>query len=91
MLISVLSGHNIVKPNSDFTSRPNCYFVLEFDDKNYTSDVVMNSSQPNFNEELEIKINAEEYLQKLNALNIYISVFSFIDENNSIYWLIKII
>ena len=84
MLISVLSGHNIVKPNSDFTSRPNCYFVLEFDDKNYTSDVVMNSSQPNFNEELEIKINAEEYLQKLNALNIYISVFSFVDENNSI-------
>ena len=84
MLISILSGHNIVKPNSDFTSRPNCYFVLEFDDKNYTSDVVMNSSQPNFNEELEIKINAEEYLQKLNALNIYISVFSFVDENNSI-------
>ena len=58
--------------------------MLEFDDKNYTSDVVMNSSQPNFNEELEIKINAEEYLQKLNALNIYISVFSFVDENNSI-------
>ena len=84
MLISVLSGHNIIKPNSDFTSRPNCYFVLEFDDKNYTSDVVMNTSQPNFNEELEIKINAEEYLQKLNALNIYISVFSFIDENNSV-------
>ena len=84
MLISVLSGHNIIKPNSDFTSRPNCYFVLEFDDKNYTSDVVMNTSQPNFNEELEIKINAEEYLQKLNGLNIYISIFSFIDENNSI-------
>ena len=84
MLISVLSGHNIVEPNSDFTSRPNCYFTLEFDDKNYTSDVVMNTSQPNFNEELEIKINAEEYLQKLNALNINISVFSFVDENNSI-------
>jgi hypothetical protein len=84
MLISVLSGHNIIKPNSDFTSRPNCYFVLEFDDKNYTSDVVMNTSQPNFNEELEIKINAEEYLQKLNGLNIFISVFSFVDENNSI-------
>ena len=84
MLISVLSGHNIIKPKSDFTSRPNCYFVLEFDDKNYTSDVVMNTSQPNFNEELEIKINAEEYLQKLNGLNIYISIFSFIDENNSI-------
>ena len=85
MLVSVLSGHNIVKPNSDFTSRPNCYFVLEFDDKNYTSDVVMNSSQPNFNEELEIKINAEEYIQKLNALIIYISVFSFVDENGSIF------
>ena len=84
MLISVLSGHNIIKPNSDFTSRPNCYFMLEFDDKNYTSDVVMNTSHPNFNEELEIKINAEEYLQKLNALNIYISVFNFVDENNSI-------
>ena len=84
MLISVLSGHNIIKPNSDFTSRPNCYFVLEFDDKNYTSDVVMNTSQPNFNEELEIKINAEEYLQKLNGLNVYISIFSFVDENNSI-------
>ena len=84
MLISVLSGHNIIKPNSDFTSRPNCYFVLEFDDKNYTSDVVMNTSQPNFNEELEIKINPEEYLQKLNTLNIFISVFSFVDENNSI-------
>ena len=84
MLISVLSGHNIIKPNSDFTSRPNCYFILEFDDKNYTSDVVMNTSQPNFNEELEIKINSEEYLQKLNALNIFISVYSFVDENNSI-------
>ena len=44
----------------------------------------MNTSQPNFNEELEIKINAEEYLQKLNGLNIFISVFSFVDENNSI-------
>ena len=85
MLVSVLSGHNIVKPNSDFTSRPNCYFVLEFDDKNYTSDVVMNSSQPNFNEELEIKINSEEYIQKLNTLLIYITVFSFVDENGSIF------
>ena len=85
MVVSVLSGHNIIKPNSDFTSRPNCYFILEFDDKNYTSDVVMNSSQPNFNEELEIKINTEEYSQKLNALLIYISVFSFVDENSSIF------
>ena len=85
MLVSVLSGHNIVKPNSDFTSRPNCYFVLEFDDKNYTSDVVMNSSQPNFNEELEIKINSEEYILKLNTLLIYITVFSFVDENGSIF------
>ena len=85
MLVSVLSGHNIIKPYSDFTSRPNCYFVLEFDDKNYTSDIVMNSSQPNFNEELEIKINAEDYTQKLNALLIYITVFSFVDENGSIF------
>ena len=85
MSVSILSGHNIVKPNSDFTSRPNCYFVLEFDDKNYTSDVVMNSSQPNFNEELEIKINSEEYIQKLNTLLIYITVFSFVDENGSIF------
>ena len=85
MLVSVLSGHNIVKPNSDFTSRPSCYFVLEFDDKNYTSDVVMNSSQPNFNEELEIKINSEEYIHKLNALLIYITVFSFVDENGSVF------
>ena len=84
MLISVLSGHNIIKPNSDFTSRPNCYFILEFDDKNYTSDVVMNSSHPNFNEELEIKIKADEYIQKLNSLNIYISVFSYVDDNNSV-------
>jgi Ca2+-dependent lipid-binding protein len=74
MVVSVLSGHNIIKPNSDFTSRPNCYFVLEFDDKNYTSDVVMNSSQPNFNEELEIKINSDEYSQKLNALLIIVSL-----------------
>ena len=85
MVVSVLSGHNIIKPNSDFTSRPNCYFVLEFDDKNYTSDVVMNSSQPNFNEELEIKINSDEYSQKLNALLIYITVYSFVDENGSIF------
>ena len=85
MVVSILSGHNIIKPNSDFTSRPNCYFVLEFDDKNYTSDIVMNSSQPNFNEELEIKINSKEYVQKLNALLIYISVFSFVDENRSIF------
>ena len=85
MVVSVLSGHNIIKPYSEFTSRPNCYFVLEFDDKSYTSDVVMNSSQPNFNEELEIKINSEEYTQKLNALLIYITVFSFVDENGSIF------
>ena len=85
MIVSILSGHNIIKPNSDFTSRPNCYFVLEFDDKNYTSDVVMNTSQPNFNEELEIKINSKEYVQKLNTLIIYISVFSFVDENRSIF------
>ncbi len=32
MLVSVLTGHNIIKSNSDFTSRPNCYFVFEFDD-----------------------------------------------------------
>ena len=85
MVVSVLSGHNIIKPNSDFTSRPNCYFVLEFDENNYTSDVVMNSSQPNFNEELKIEINSEEYIPKLKALLIYITVFSFVDENGSIF------
>ena len=85
MVVSVLSGHNIIKPNSDFTSRPNCYFVLEFDENNYTSDVVMNSSHPNFNEELKIEINSEEYIPKLNELLIYITVFSFVDENGSIF------
>jgi hypothetical protein len=45
----------------------------------------MNSSQPNFNEELEIKINADDYLNKLNSLPILISVFSLEDENNSIF------
>jgi len=85
MVDSVLGGHNIIKPNSDFTSRPNCYFALEFDENNYTSDIVMNSSQPNFNEELKIEINSEEYLTKLNALLIYITVFSYVDENGSIF------
>ena len=85
LVVLVLGGHNIIKPNSDFTSRPNCYFVLEFDENNYTSDVVMNSSQPNFNEELKIEINSEEYLTKLNALLIYITVFSYVDENGSIF------
>ena len=85
MYISILSGHNIIKPNSELNERPNCYFYLEFDDKSYKSDVIINSSQPNFNEELEIKINAEDYLNKLNSLPILISVFSFEDENNSIF------
>ena len=84
MVVSILSGHNIIIKDSEFNIRPNCYFVLEFDDKNYTSEVIMNSSQPNFNEELEIKINADEYAQKLNTLLIYITIFSFIDENTSV-------
>ena len=85
MYISILSGHNIIKPNSELNERPNCYFILEFDDKNYKSEIIMNSSQPNFNEELEIKINADDYLNKLNSLPILISVFSLEDENNSIF------
>ena len=85
MYISILSGHNIIKPNSELNERPNCYFILEFDDKNYKSEIIMNSSQPNFKEELEIKINADDYLNKLNSLPILISVFSLEDENNSIF------
>jgi len=60
-------------------------FCLEFDENNYTSDIVMNSSQPNFNEELKIEINSEKYIPKLKALLIYITVFSFVHENGSIF------
>ena len=84
MYVSIISGLNIVKPNSELNERPNCYFILEFDDKNYRSDIVMNTSQPNFNEDLEIKINAEEYINKLNSLPIIINLFSF-NENDNIF------
>ena len=83
MYVSIISGLNIVKPNSELNERPNCYFILEFDDKNYRSDIIMNTSQPNFNEDLEIKINSEEYLNKLNSLPIIINLFSYNENNNN--------
>ena len=76
MIIDVYSGMNIVLPNSSLTSRPNCFFVLEFDDKTYKSDIIAKTSQPAWNEELEIKICETDYINKINSLPIIISVFS---------------
>ena len=76
MIIKVQSGMNIIKPNSELHSRPNCFFILEFDDKNYKSEVIKSSSQPNWNDELEIKISASDYDTKVQSLPIIITVFS---------------
>lgn len=76
MIIDVYNGMNLVLPNSDLNSRPNCFFVLEFDDKTYKSDIIAKTSQPAWNEELEIKICESDYTNKLNSLPIIISVFS---------------
>jgi hypothetical protein len=67
LTIIVYSASNLTLDNKKFSEKPNCYFIMNWKEDCFTSDVVVKTSHPSWNQKLEIKIPSDHNLNlKLN-------------------------
>lgn len=83
LTIFIYSASNLTIENSSFSFKPNSYFTLQWGDDNFTSEVVIKSSHPSWNQKLEVLIGLNNLQNKFNQ-DILITFFNKLERDEVI-------
>jgi hypothetical protein len=82
LTIFIYSASNLTLENSSFNIKPNSYFTLQWGEDSFTSDVVIKTSHPSWNQKLEVVIGLNNIKNKFSS-DILISFFNKLERDSN--------